>query len=75
MFVDYCRARLVEDPHLWAMTLFDEILGLGFDQSYATFTRQLRVRSLRPHCERCHAAKGRPGGQGTSGRDHRPPGG
>jgi transposase len=26
----------------------------------ATFTRQLRVRSLRPHCERCHAAKGRP---------------
>ncbi len=59
-FVDYCRARLVEDPHLWAATLFDEVVGLGFDQSYQTFTRQLRVRSLRPHCERCHAAKGRP---------------
>ena len=59
-FVDYCRERLVEDPHLWAATLFDEVVGLGFDQSYATFTRQLRLRSLRPHCERCHAAKGRP---------------
>lgn len=59
-FVDYCRARLAEDPHLWAMTLFDEIVGLGFVQSYPTFTRQLRLRSLRPNCERCHAAKGRP---------------
>lgn len=59
-FVDYCRARLVEDPHLWAETLLDEIRPLGFDQSYATFTRQLRLRQLRPHCEACNAAKGRP---------------
>ena len=59
-FVEYCRERLLEDPHLWAMTLFDEIVVLGFDQSYPTFTRQLRIRSMRPHCERCHAAKGRP---------------
>ena len=27
VFVDYCRERLVEDPHLWAMTLFDEVVG------------------------------------------------
>ena len=60
MFVDYYRERLVEDPHLWAVTLFDEVAGLGFDQSYPTFTRQLRVRELRPHCEACSAAKGRP---------------
>jgi transposase len=59
-FVEYCRARLVEDPHLWAVTLFDEIVALGFEQSYPTFTRQLRVRRLRPACERCSAAKGRP---------------
>jgi transposase len=59
-FVDYCRERLVEDPHLWAATLFDELVVLGFDQSYPTFTRQLRIRQLRPHCERCSAAKGRP---------------
>ena len=59
-FVDYCRERLVEDPHLWAMALFDEVVVLGFVQSYPTFTRQVRLRSLRPHCERCHAAKGRP---------------
>lgn len=59
-FVDYCRERLVEDPHLWAMTLFDEVVDLGFDQSYPSFTRQLRVRELRPRCEQCSAAKGRP---------------
>jgi len=60
VYADYCRERLLEDPHLWAMTLFDEIVVLGFAQSYPTFTRQLRQRTLRPHCERCHAAKGRP---------------
>lgn len=59
-FADYCRERLVEDPHVWAATLFDEIVGLGFDQSYPTFTRQLRTRRLRPHCEQCSTAKGRP---------------
>ena len=59
-FVDYCRERLVEDPHVWAMTLFDEVIVLGFAQSYPTFTRQVRIRSLRPRCERCSAAKGRP---------------
>jgi hypothetical protein len=56
-FVDFCRERLIEDPHLWAATLFDEVVELGFDQSYPTFTRQLRLRELRPHCERCHAAR------------------
>jgi transposase len=59
-YADYCRERLLEDPHLWAMTLFDEIVALGFTQSYPTFTRQVRQRTLRPHCERCSAAKGRP---------------
>lgn len=58
-FVDYCRERLVEDPHLWALTLFDEVVALGFDRSYPTFTRQLRDRCLRPPCEQCRAAKGR----------------
>ena len=59
-YASYCRERLLEDPHLWAMTLFDEIVALGFAQSYPTFTRQVRERTLRPHCERCHAAMGRP---------------
>jgi transposase len=55
----YCRERLAEDPHLWAMTLFDEVVVLGFARSYPTFTRQLRLRELRPHCEACTATKGR----------------
>ncbi len=33
-FADYCRERLLEDPHLWAATLFDEVTALGFDWSY-----------------------------------------
>jgi hypothetical protein len=59
-FVEYCRARLVEDPHLWSMTLFDEVAALGYDRSYSTFTRQVRGRRLRPACEQCHGVKGRP---------------
>jgi hypothetical protein len=33
--------------------------GLGFGRPYPAFTRQLRARGLRPHCEPCHPAKGR----------------
>ena len=58
-FAVYCAARLAEDPHLWATTLFDEVSALGYGRSYPTFTRQLRARGLRPHCEPCHPAKGR----------------
>ena len=58
-FVDYVRARLTEDPHLWAVTLFDEVVELGYDRSYQTFTRQIRGRELRPHCEPCAGTKGR----------------
>ncbi|MGV0810313.1 IS21 family transposase, partial [Mycolicibacterium setense] len=33
-FVGYVSARLVEDPHLWARTLYDELEDLGFGLSY-----------------------------------------
>ena len=59
-FVVYCRERLAEDPHLWASALFDEVVALGFDRSYPTFTRALRNRRLRPACEPCRPAKDRP---------------
>src|SRR4051812_7200044 len=68
-FAAYCRERLAEDPHLWATTLFDEAVALGYDRSYQTFTRQLRARGLRPRCEPCSPAKGRP----VAGIEH-PPG-
>src|SRR3954454_16639981 len=42
------------------MTLFDEVVDLGSDGAYSTFTRQLRARALRPHCEPCAPATGRP---------------
>ncbi len=59
-FVDYVRARLAEDPHLWAVTLYDEVVDLGYDKAYSTFTRQVRTRGLRPYCEPCAGTKGRP---------------
>ncbi|HEY5785682.1 MAG TPA: hypothetical protein VIT65_12975 [Microlunatus sp.] len=43
-FVEYVTARLVEDPHLWAVTLCDELEPLGFTASYQTLTRQIRAR-------------------------------
>jgi len=58
-FVEYCRARLADDPHLWASTLLDEISELGYQGGYSTFTRALRRYRLRPHCEPCQATKGR----------------
>lgn len=59
-FVGYVTERLREDPHLWATTLFDELGWLGFEQSYQTMTRQIRDRGLRPRCEQCSVARGRP---------------
>lgn len=59
-FVDYVTARLVEDPHLWSVTLFDELGRLGFVQSYPTLTRQIRVRALRPACTACSHVTARP---------------
>ena len=59
-FVPYVRARLGEDPHVWATALYDEVTELGFPLSYPSFTRALRARGLRPHCEACHGVKGRP---------------
>ena len=60
VFAPYCAQRLADDPHLWASTLFDELVDLGYAGSYPTMTRQLRVRALRPACEPCRPAKGRP---------------
>ena len=59
-YLVYCTARLREDPHLWATALFDEVVALGYDRSYPSFTRALRLRGVRPVCEPCHPAKGRP---------------
>ena len=57
-FVDYVTARLIEDPHLWAVTLRDELGPLGYEGSYQTLTRQIRDRGLRPVCTACaHVTK------------------
>lgn len=59
-FVDYVTARLVEDPHLWARTLLDELEDLGFGLSYQSLTRLIRVRGLRPVCAACRSVTDRP---------------
>lgn len=58
-FVAYLSARFVDDPHLWATALFDEVVPLGYGGSYVSFARQLRKAGLRPHCEACAGVNGR----------------
>ena len=59
-FEAYAKARLVEDPHVWATALHDEASELGYSRSYQRFTHELRARGLRPHCEPCAGVRGRP---------------
>ena len=68
-FEPYARARFAEDPHVQASTLFDELVALGYDRSYQSFTRVVRVRGLRPACPDCAGVAGR----ATIDIDH-PPG-
>ena len=58
-YAGYCQTRLVDDPHLWATALFDEVVALGYPGAYPSFTRALRSGGLRPHCEPCTASVGR----------------
>jgi hypothetical protein len=58
-FAPYLAARFVDDPHVWASTLFDEVTELGYACSYPSFARQLRLAELRPHCEACSGVTGR----------------
>jgi len=55
----YVAQRLADDHGVWGTVLFDEVQALGYDRSYPTFTRKLRQRRLRPHCEACSGVKGR----------------
>jgi hypothetical protein len=58
-FVPYLSARFVDDPHVWASALYDEVSELGYGCAYPSFTRQLRLAGLRPHCEACSGVAGR----------------
>jgi transposase len=58
-FVEYCRIRLADDPHLWASALWDELRELGYAGSYPSLTAAIRAHRLRPHCEPCQASAGR----------------
>jgi hypothetical protein len=58
-FLEYCRLRLNDDPHLWSSVPFDEVVALGYLGGYSTFTRALRRHQVRPRCEPCHRSDGR----------------
>ena len=55
----YVAQRLADDAHVWGSALFDEVVALGYPLSYQSFTRSLRLRHLRPHCEACAGVRGR----------------
>ena len=54
-FAGYVSQRLADDRHVWASTLFDEVVELGYPGSYPSFTQALRTRQLRPPCPACTA--------------------
>ena len=54
----YIAARFVDDPHLPAVTLLDELSTAGFDRSYPTLVRELRRTALRPVCLVCQQRRG-----------------
>lgn len=56
---EYISARFVDDPHLPAVTLLDELAAAGFDRSYPTLVRELRRLELRPVCLVCQQRRGR----------------
>jgi transposase len=58
-FAAYVSQRLADDRHVWASTLFDEVVELGYSGSYPSFTRALRERELRPPCPACTAGQHR----------------
>jgi len=58
-FRGYIAARFVDDPHLPAVTLMDELLAAGFARSYPTLVRELRRLQLRPVCLVCQQRRGR----------------
>ena len=68
-FESYVRQRLSDDPHVWASALFDEVVALGYSQSYPTLVRKIRHGGLRPSCGACAGTRGR----ATAIIDH-PPG-
>jgi transposase len=56
---DYVGQRLIDDPHVQATALYDEVVALGYPRTYPTFTRQIRERRLRPVCPACESGTGR----------------
>ena len=58
-FEAYVRQRLSDDPHVWVSALFDEVVTLGYAQSYVTLVRKIRDRGLRPWCGACAGTRGR----------------
>lgn len=58
-FVPYLTQRFMDDPHVWASALYDEVERLGYQLSYPSFVRQVRNAKLRPHCEACQGVRGR----------------
>jgi transposase len=55
----YIAARFIDDPHLPAVNLLDELTAAGFDRSYPTLVRELRRTELRPVCLVCQQRRGR----------------
>jgi len=61
-FAPDLKARFVDDPHVWASALYDEVVDLDYGLSYRSFARQLRtyVRIVRRATVCAGATRSRP---------------
>jgi transposase len=55
---EFLTQRFLDDPHVTAAVLFDELVEANFDRSYPTLVRELRRLQLRPVCTTCEHHKG-----------------
>lgn len=45
-FAAYVSQRLADDRHVWATALFDEVVELGYEGSYSSFTTSSAITAL-----------------------------
>lgn len=48
----YLKARFTDNCHIWASALYDEVVPLGYHESYVSFARQLDWPSCDPTAKR-----------------------
>jgi hypothetical protein len=57
-FKPYLLARFADNAHIWATALYEEVVVLGYQGSYVSFVRQIRL-AVAAALRACSGASGR----------------